>query len=257
MPEHINNHKLAQNIQDAIVKLQNGESSIHQLEDLVVQARELYERLLVLKFKAYEQKVRPEKMLDSNEKFITDPIDTSIPSEKIEEIIPKKDDTPFDFSLFGEVEKQTESTTSSAEETDIFVPSEASIGPKIDEKIDELHIEAPETNASTASKTQTAASSLHDKLSNNGSSERLGDKLKNAKLESIISAFTLNDRIRFTKNLFDNNGDTFNAAIQLLDAQKGLIEARDLVQDYASRYEWDMEDKNSLDFIELIERRYA
>lgn len=253
MPEHINNLNLAQNIQDALVKLQNGESSINHLEDMVVQARELYERLLVLRFKAYELKVRPEKMLYSNEKLITDSIDTSLPSEKIEEIIPKEDDTPFDFSLFGEVEKQTESTTSSAEETDIFVPSEASIGPKIDE----VHIEAPESNASATSKTQTSAASLLDKLSNNGSSERLGDKLKNTKLESITSAFTLNDRIRFTKNLFDNNGDTFNAAIQLLDAQKGIIEARDLVQDYASRYEWDMEDKNSVDFIELIERRYA
>ena len=73
----------------------------------------------------------------------------------------------------------------------------------------------------------------------------------------MVSVLTLNDRIRFTKNLFDANSDTFNAAIQLLDAQKSVAEARDLLGQYASRYEWDLEDNNTIDFYEFVERRYA
>jgi hypothetical protein len=81
--------------------------------------------------------------------------------------------------------------------------------------------------------------------------------LKKSKIESIVSALTLNDKIRFTKNLFDGNADTFNAAMQLLDAQKSISEARDLLEQYASRYEWNREDSNTVDFQEFIERRYA
>ena len=85
----------------------------------------------------------------------------------------------------------------------------------------------------------------------------MADQLKRTRIESIVAVLTLNDKIRFTKNLFDSNSDTFNAAIQLLDAQKSVIEARDLLSQYATRYEWDMEDKNTIDFFEFIERRYA
>jgi len=253
MPEHINNLDLAKNINDAIVKLQNGEASIDQLEDMVMQARELYERLLVLRFKAYEQKVRPQLISNPDKQDSDDARAFDTEFNKIEEVIPKEDDMPFDFSLFGEVKTEQQRTPTPPDSLDPITQTTSKVEPEQDPS----PIEASTLKVNIKSETIPASASILDKLNNGGSSERLGDKLKNSKLESLSSAFTLNDRIRFTKNLFDNNGDTFNAAIQLLDAQKNLQAAKDLVQDYATRYEWDMEEKNTLDFIELIDRRYA
>jgi hypothetical protein len=68
---------------------------------------------------------------------------------------------------------------------------------------------------------------------------------------------TLNDRIRFAKNLFAGNADVFNSAVQLLDSQKSLMDALQLLGEYSERYQWNQEDKITMDFYELVERRYA
>jgi hypothetical protein len=44
-------------IQEAVVKLENGNLNQLELEALTVDARELYERLVVLRYKAYEQRI--------------------------------------------------------------------------------------------------------------------------------------------------------------------------------------------------------
>ncbi len=48
---------LIDSIQEAVVKLENGSLNQLELEALTVDARELYERLVVLRYKAYEQRI--------------------------------------------------------------------------------------------------------------------------------------------------------------------------------------------------------
>jgi hypothetical protein len=245
------NLELHEKIGKALEKITKGELSIHELENLSELSRELYERIVVLRYKAFESEV---KVVVPQEEIIVEPA-------KEELIIP--DEPPaIEFALFGEIqdvpnedkdEKENVQTVIAEEETSPNLASTVII------QTTQIEVEkiAEDFQEKISVVQATSGSSLYDKLSTSSSSNRLADQLKRTRIESIVAVLTLNDKIRFTKNLFDSNSDTFNAAIQLLDAQKSVIEARDLLSQYATRYEWDMEDKNTIDFFEFIERRYA
>jgi hypothetical protein len=51
--------ELAAELSDRLDKLESGQLTKSQLEDLAEHSRELYERLIVLRFKAYDNEVKP------------------------------------------------------------------------------------------------------------------------------------------------------------------------------------------------------
>jgi len=250
------NLDLHQNIGKALEQLNSGELTLTELEDLLVLVREQYERVVALRYKAFENEIKGALVntVSSVEEEILIP-------QKEELIVP---DSPpaIEFALFGEIQEQKEEdihiAISPAEDLEADV-SKIETETKVVVQTTKVEIEKTSDDVQkNISITQTTSgTSLLDKLSTGPSSNRLADQLKKSKIESIVSALTLNDKIRFTKNLFDGNADTFNAAMQLLDAQKSISEARDLLEQYASRYEWNREDSNTVDFQEFIERRYA
>lgn len=243
------NLELHEKIGKALEKITNGELSVHELENLSELSRELYERIVVLRYKAFENQVKVE----------VPQLHSVVKPTKEELIIP--DEPPaIEFALFGDIHGGSKETPDeqldvidSIDEPNTTVESTV-IVQAIQIEVEKISDESKQHSSITQT---TSGSSLLDKLSNNSSSNRLADQLKKSRIESIIAVLTLNDKIRFTKNLFDSNSDTFNAAIQILDAQKSIVEARDLLSQYASRYEWDLEAKNTIDFFEFIERRYA
>jgi hypothetical protein len=243
------NLELHEKIGKALEKITKGELSIHELENLSELSRELYERIVVLRYKAFESEI---KVVAPQAEAVVEPV-------KEELIIP--DEPPaIEFALFGEIQ---EVTREEKEENVQTVITEEETSPNVASTVivqtTQIEIEkiAEDSQQRISGVQASSGSSLLDKLSTSSSSNRLADQLKRTRIESIVAVLTLNDKIRFTKNLFDSNSDTFNAAIQLLDAQKSVNEARDLLSQYALRYEWDMEDKNTIDFYEIIERRYA
>jgi hypothetical protein len=243
------NLELHEKIGKALEKITKGELSIHELENLSELSRELYERIVVLRYKAFESEI---KVVAPQAEAVVEPV-------KEELIIP--DEPPaIEFALFGEIQ---DVTREEKEENVQTVITEEETSPNVASTVivqtTQIEIEkiAEDSQQRISGVQASSGSSLLDKLSTSSSSNRLADQLKRTRIESIVAVLTLNDKIRFTKNLFDSNSDTFNAAIQLLDAQKSVNEARDLLSQYALRYEWDMEDKNTIDFYEIIERRYA
>lgn len=238
------NLDLHNNIGQALDKLSSGELAISDLDALVGNSRELYERMLILRYKAFENQVHGTQTINA-------PVIEHTSEPKKEDVVVPDEPPAIEFALFGEMPETSNEST----ESQVFVEN----------KPDEVKVDIQPTPQESNIKEQNPSinqavtgTSLLDKLStNSNSSGRLGDQLKKSRIESIPGALTLNDKIRFTKNLFDGNTETFNAAIQLLDAQKSMLEAKDLITQYASRYEWNMEDKNALDFYEFVERRYA
>jgi hypothetical protein len=246
------NLELHEKIGNSLNKLTNSELSILELEELLGFSRELYERILVLRFKAFENQVH-------SEQHVTLPKLEEPKQPVVEELIVPDEPPAIEFALFGEIHDDVVPTisTSFAENEVVLEKNEA---PKIVEEqkaILEKQSIVPEVKHETRANQTPSGTSLLDKLSTSNASNRLGDQLKKSHIESLMAVLNLNDRIRFTKNLFDGNSDTFNAAIQLLDAQKSIAEAQDLLSQYATRYEWNIEDKNTLDFYEFVERRYA
>lgn len=238
------NSDLHNNIGQALDKLNSGGLSISDLDALVGNSREFYERMLILRYKAFENQVH-------GAQTTIVPVIEHKPDPIKEDLVVPDEPPAIEFALFGEMSEQS---NEAADSQSIVENKTEEVKVVIQPSTQESNIQEHKPSVNQA----TAGTSLLDKLaSNSNSSGRLGDQLKKSRIESIPSVLTLNDKIRFTKNLFDGNSETFNAAIQLLDAQKSMLEAKDLITQYASRYEWNMEDKNALDFYEFVERRYA
>jgi hypothetical protein len=85
-------------IESSLEKIENGSIELAELETMVNQSRELYERLVVVRYKVYADSVLGTKtpLIDEQEVVFNAPI-----VEEIQEV-EKAEETPFDFSLFDE-----------------------------------------------------------------------------------------------------------------------------------------------------------
>lgn len=85
-------------IESSLEKIENGSIELAELETMVNQSRELYERLVVVRYKVYADSILGTKtpLIDEQEVVFNAPI-----IEEIQEV-EKTEETPFDFSLFDE-----------------------------------------------------------------------------------------------------------------------------------------------------------
>lgn len=76
-------------------------------------------------------------------------------------------------------------------------------------------------------------------------------------IKSFTSAIALNQRHFFINELFNSENRFYEEAIEKLEQCKDYNEAISLVtENYAVKYNWDMDKKSVEEFIELIERRF-
>ena len=85
-------------IENSLEKIENGSIELAELETMVNQSRELYERLVVVRYKVYADSILGTKtaLIDKEEVVFNAPI-----VEEIQEV-EKVEETPYDFSLFDE-----------------------------------------------------------------------------------------------------------------------------------------------------------
>lgn len=254
---------------------------VEEFEALLNDARELYERAIVLRYKAFEKYKSGEKSMAQDVEqivvveppiqevqpeieLVEEPQNHGVPTD-VEQLIIPEEEPGFEFALFGEI--PTKDEVQSEETVTDFVPESIVSKPEviIPEVIEKEEANTPVSGIDVTTKivevrveeTTVSGGSLLERLSSSSQSSRLADQLKKSRIPSIPAYLTLNDRIRFAKNLFTGNADVFNAAVQLLDSQKSLMDAMQLLGEYSERYQWNQDDKNTMDFYELVERRYA
>jgi len=76
-------------------------------------------------------------------------------------------------------------------------------------------------------------------------------------LESLIGAFTLNEKLQFINELFDGSSDEFSSNIKQLDQLASMDAARNMLTELSQTFNWDTESEIVEDFIYKICRRYA
>jgi hypothetical protein len=76
-------------------------------------------------------------------------------------------------------------------------------------------------------------------------------------LESLIGAFTLNEKLQFINELFDGSSDDFSTSIKQLDQLASMDAARNMLAELAVTFNWDTESEIVEDFIYKICRRHA
>lgn len=283
------NSELYARLGATLEKIKSDSVTVEDFENLLIDTRELYERALVLRFKAFEKFRNGEDVqihasianfsdtkdgVDNRDLKGTDLIPETIVPSDVEQLIVEVEEPGFEFALFGETdvepesievviepEVQIEETKKEPSSDNNFEISSTQI--EVKSTIDEQDNQVVEINTTVVEvkseevKSNAVGGSLLERLASSSQSSRLADQLKKSRIESIPASLTLNDRIRYAKNLFGGNSEVFNASIQLLDSQKSLLDAMELMRQYSERFNWNQDDKNTIDFYELLERRYA
>ena len=274
-------------LQNGVEKLESGHLSPEDMELLVEDAKELYERMVILRYKIYETNV-----LGVKEAVIS----ASIRQTEIE--------TPID--LFGSIDEPTpapafevtfandepsESTIGDEEETleeDLFeqedeeeaIEEEASEEETIEQELieeetivenlfEEVEEEAFEEEAieeetiEQVVTEQAAPSSWEPEFSGDQPiwmaemEANIRDNRSVFPLESLIGAFTLNEKLQFINELFDGSSDDFSSNVKQLDQLASIDAARNMIAELADTFSWDKESEIVEDFIYKICRRYA
>ena len=249
--------------------LKIGKLSEEDMETLVNSTRELHERTLILRYKAYEHKIYGETSNEINDVVLPEPVrehmlvEPEIPSieEEIKEVVSetKYVETPsFDmsFSLFDQIEEpQKEEEIILPTETSVEEPEQEVDNFTISEALESVEIiPTPETIAPTI-ETSSAPKDLFDKMLEQDNS--LGAKLMFSKIESLQTAFGLNEKLQIIRELFKGSSEDFTLAIQILDVQPNFEQAKTILSNFTLEYAWELDTPIAIEFVQKIARRYA
>lgn len=248
-----------------VEKMEKGELSISELSELEVLTREIHERSIILKYKAYEAKVEPKKVVEETPEVQLEPVVEEEPIVAEEEEV--VEDSGLDFSLFGNVDDSVEEVVE--QEVEISIEQEV-----VEEKAPEIVEEKTEEPAPIVSIPSTPVQEeVKEEIvpeptpivsaSGNSFIDRVeipSDALTgfgSGKIASLIGAFGLNERLRYINDLFDGSSDHFGDAIKSLDSQVSLDAVKPKVDELAESHAWDPEEEVVVEFMTMLKRRYA
>ena len=271
--------ELVSAIENGLKKISKGNITLIELEETVASSRELYERLLIVRYKVYENSILADK--ESEELEV---VDKETEVKKEEETIPDEnkdieiifeeetndiaEDSIIRFDLFAtpEIESEVEEDEVLPEvEKEIEQSIEEDVLPEIEIKEEELveeNLDSEEEientandSAETSKEIAEDASSLFPKILKIEKS--IAQNYQVMTLETLIGSFTLNERLQFINELFDGSSDLFSSAIKRLDALDNRDSARSVIAEYAAENNWDLDGEVVEDFMLKICSRYA
>ena len=271
--------ELVSAIENGLKKISKGNITRIELEETLASSRELYERLLIVRYKVYENSILADKEREELEVVYKETEvkkeEETIPNEnKDREIIFEEEtndiaeDSIIRFDLFAtpEIESEVEEDEVLPEvEKEIEQSIEEDILPEIEIKEEELVEEnlyseeeienTANDNTETSKEIAEDASSLFPKILKIEKS--IAQNYQVMTLETLIGSFTLNERLQFINELFDGSSDLFSSAIKRLDSLDNRDSARSVIAEYASENNWDLDGEVVEDFMLKICSRYA
>ncbi len=260
---------LLESVNSLFHSLNKGELSVNELETLVVQTRELYERAIVLRHKAFEKILN--KSTDSvvvvpvaeiNETIIQEVPEIVV--EATEEIVQEKskeiEQPTFDmsFSLFDDLESDNKPIEEVRKE--VIIPETVQMTETVVEPIIELKeqviVVEPVIFPEPVKVVSQGTKDVFDKMLD-VSDNSLGSQLMAKKLDSLNGAFGLNEKLQMTHELFNGSSETFYQAIQLFDTLDDFSQAKDVLNKFKEEFSWNLESSLITEFVQKIARRYA
>lgn len=269
---------LIDSISKNISAIKGSNISIEELDFLVEQTNLLHERLVILRYKVYEQK----ESLDA-------PIETVVESTEINETsIPLESDSedkspeqkPFDFSLFEEeeeallesepektIEEHYSETTILDEENGII--EETTIkehSATVEEGDSIIMINKEETTTIAFSSTEEPKLGNDIVASDHPLIAQFRALEKNARIEraivpvdSLIGSFSLTEKLQFINGLFGGSSEAFASATKQLNDQPNMAAAILALVNIAETNSWDFAiSAETIDeFMAKLCRRYA
>lgn len=245
--------ELSDDLHNNINELLSGKMSPEQTQHLVELCSELYEKLIVLRFKAFTETITPaEKMqavLETSEPIKIDTTPVSTPPElanqvnlidAIKEVEQVAEQGPVEGATQGAEQDVAQDASQEDEDEDIvfqLIPN------------DEPAIEAPKGEVKPMV-------SLNDTFKENANQQAsIAKKLEGSPISDLKKNISLNQRFQFCKDLFKGNNQEYEVTLEKLN-NTNRDEAMRILQTLRDKYSWNPESLAAKDFTDLVNRRY-
>jgi hypothetical protein len=261
--------ELSDNLHNNINELLSGNMSPEQTQHLVELCSELYEKLIVLRFKAFTETITPaEKMQAVLETVQPIKIDTTPIAQTSVELINQVNL----IDAINEVEQVVAQGASALQDSAKDVPQGAS---QEEEECDEEDIVfqlipndepvvetpvisiAPEAPKQEEPKAEVKPMvSLNDSFKESASQQAtIAKKLEGSPISDLKKNISLNQRFQFCKDLFKGNNQEYEVTLEKLN-NTNREEAMRILQALKDKYSWNPDSMASKDFTDLVNRRY-
>ena len=244
-------------LKNLVDKLDQGELTRDELSSLEELSRAIHERSIILKYKAFENNAESsieEVVIESVEEEVEETFDwepTSEPVEvSIEESVEEKEEAVFSFEPTSDEVEQDDESIKTEPVAEVVIE-------EIEEEVEEIIVEEePIVEDSTIQGVDDNSNETFMEQMNI-SDQSLNTLLSGSKLETLIGAFGLNEKLRFINDLFDGSSEKFSDAIKILDTQSDMAAVNLQMNELASTHDWDTEEESVTEFISIVSRRYA
>lgn len=262
--------QLSNELNKRIQDLTAGKLSPAETNELVELCSDLYEKLIVLRFKAYTEteeaapaistpisfsidttaqeevkkqvnlidaiaEVEAETELPPNAEVVLEDSEAELEEYLLEE--EEDDDTPVVFELINDSDPTTEAIKSI--NTD-----------DIDSELPEIK-ELPKTALEN-----TQRVSINDSFKQSANVQAtLNKKHENTPISDLKKNISLNQRFQFCKDLFKGNNQEYEVILEKLN-NTNRDEAMRIIQTLQDKYGWNVESMAAKDFTDLVNRRY-
>ncbi|MFK8039305.1 MAG: hypothetical protein AB8B74_13510 [Crocinitomicaceae bacterium] len=224
--------ELSNSLTKKLNKLAKGNLNLDEIEVLTDEARELYERIVVIRYKSYEESNKPAMHSDTDSNVdIKEEADIVESNEKEEDEL-----MMFDFSA------------------DASVNEESAILPELesDGKHDiDSGINPPEKQTLG---TETIDSSLNDNFKKEDGS--VAAQYKQAAIEDLKEHIGINRKFLYVNELFKGDGTAYNEAITRLNTCESVEDALTILKDLGNQQSWSNDSATVSGFVAMVERRY-
>ena len=228
--------ELVEELSHYFAEVEEGNGDLDRLQEMADNARELYERLVVMRHKAFEE---------------------TADEEVVKEIVSEPSPAPV-------VETESGGTFQEAIPFSIESHEIAETGKKEVEETDEDRVEPePETTAVPENQTslidaieEINEESVAEKYELENESESLVEKLEKAPIEDLVSVITLNQKFQFIKELFGGDNERYIAEIESFDSMDSWASAKNVLASLKKELKWE-EGETEDEFMELIQRRHS
>ncbi|MFK8045681.1 MAG: hypothetical protein AB8B72_09305 [Crocinitomicaceae bacterium] len=217
--------ELTNELAEKLDLLANGGLQLNEIELLTDQAKELYERLVVIRYKAYEDRELPPTQT-------AEPVLEEEELETIESETPEEDMMMFDFS---------------ANDKEVIAEPEEAI-------VEDESEHVASVNDSHKEKDDEDDKSLNDNFKKEDGS--FAKKFEKAAIADLKEHIGINRKFLYVNDLFNGDGNAYNAAIGELNSCASQEEAFSKINKLKTEQGWQADNATAVGFIELVERRY-
>lgn len=246
--------ELIQSLNQLALRINKGSVGLEEFEVTLRDARELYERLVILRYKAIEDR----NLMGMSSSGSTSENEVEEPPQSTEEIpLAAKQ-----ISLIDSIEEIAREAPPAPEPKAPEPPKPVAKepGPPAEKVKDSAPEKKEPKKAEEPDKPKRSAVIPPPNVQEQKRDEMpdtLADKLGQSRINDLTVAIGLNQKFQFINELFDGDADAYRNAVKTLNHCDSLEEAKQLVKnEWMKPFNWDEEDSLTLTFLNLVERRY-